>query len=164
MKAGEDAAPLEPTQAAFMQSGVSVVVAARSAALVADATRGCGCRVSRDLRRVVVLVDRVRADTLIANVSANRQLAVVFSQPSTHRTIQLKGSDASVVRPKPSDRALVASHREDWIDELCSLGYSREFAEAFWGPLPETLVAVAFTPSAAFQQTPGPAAGQPLAR
>jgi hypothetical protein len=162
MKSGGDAAPLEETHAEFIQGGVSVIVAARDAEHVAEAVRGCGCRVSRDRRRVIVLVDRVRAETLVADVTANGQIAVVFSQPSTHRTIQLKGTDASVVRPKPSDRALVASHREEWIDELCRIGYSRGFASAFWGRLPETLVAVAFTPSAAFEQTPGPAAGQPL--
>jgi hypothetical protein len=162
MKAGGIAVPLEEAHAEFIQGGVSVIVATRDAEHVADAIRGCGCRVSRDRRRVVVLVDRIRAGTLVANVTANGQIAVVFSQPSTHRTIQLKGTDASVVRPKASDRALVASHREEWIDELCRIGYSREFAAAFWGRLPETLVAIAFTPSAAFQQTPGPAAGQPL--
>lgn len=164
MKSAGDAAALEAGQAAFIQGGVSVILATRNASLVADAIRGCGCRVSRDLRRVIVLVDRLRAAALVADVTANGQVAVVFSQPSTHRTIQLKGTDASVVRPKPSDRALVASHREDWVDELCGIGYSREFAKAFWGPLPDALVAIAFTPTAAFQQTPGPGAGQPLVR
>jgi hypothetical protein len=163
MKSAEETAPIEASHAAFIQGGVSVIVASRNADLVANAVRGCGCRVSRDRRRVVVLVDRLRTEILVADVNANGQVAVVFSQPSTHRTIQLKGTDASVVRSKPSDRALVASHREEWVDELCSLGYSRLFAEAFWGPLPEALVAISFTPSAAFQQTPGPAAGQPLA-
>jgi hypothetical protein len=162
MKAAADTVPLEAAHAEFIQGGVSVIVATRDAGLVADAIRGCGCRVSRDRRLVTVLVDRVRADTLVANVAANGQIAVVFSQPSTHRTIQLKGTDASVVRPKPSDRALAAVHREQWIDELDRIGYSREFSGAFWGRLPETLVAITFTPSAAFQQTPGPAAGQPL--
>jgi hypothetical protein len=162
MKAPAGTVPLEAAHAEFAQGGVSVIVATRDAGLVADAIRACGCRVSRDRRRVTVLVDRVRAETLVANVAANGQIAVVFSQPSTHRTIQLKGTDAAVVRPQPSDRALAASHREEWIDELGRIGYAREFAAAFWGRLPETLVAVAFTPSAAFQQTPGPAAGQPL--
>jgi hypothetical protein len=164
MKAGGVPARLEAAHAEFIQGGVSVIVATRDAGLVADAVRGCGCRVSHDKRRVTVLVDRVRAGTLVPDVAANGRIAVVFSQPSTHLTIQLKGEDASVVTPRPSDRALVASHRRQWVEELCGLGYSREFAEAFWGPLPETLVAVAFTPSAAFQQTPGPAAGQPLGR
>ena len=158
------AAPLDPAQAAFIQGGVSVIVAGRDASLVADAVRGCGCRMSRDHRRVTVLVDRARAGTLLAGVAANRMIAVVFSQPSTHLTIQLKGTDAAAVRIQASDRRLVAAHREAWIADLASIGYARAFAEALWGRLPEALAAIAFTPSAAFQQTPGPAAGQPLGR
>jgi hypothetical protein len=157
-------APLDPAQAAFIQGGVSVIVAGRDAALVADAVRGCGCRVSRDRRRVTVLVDRARAGTLLADVAANRMIAVVFSQPSTHLTIQLKGTDAAAVRVTPADHALATAHRAAWVEELRGIGYSREFAEAFWGRPPEMLAALAFTPAAAFQQTPGPGAGQPLGR
>jgi hypothetical protein len=165
MAGGVTAAPqLDAAHAEFIQGGVSVIVASRNAARVPDAVRGCGCRVSRDRRRVTVLVERGRAGTLLDDVAGNGMIAVVFSQPSTHRTIQLKGADAVLVAARPADRTLVATHREDWIGELMRIGYSREFAEAFWGPLPASLAAVAFTPTAAFQQTPGPAAGQPLER
>jgi hypothetical protein len=165
MTGGAAAVPqLDAAHAEFIQGGVSVIVASRDAARVPDAVRGCGCRVSRDRRRVTVLLDRVRAGALLDDLGANGMIAVVFSQPSTHRTIQLKGTDAVLVATRPADRALAAAHREDWIGELMRIGYSREFAEAFWGPLPAALAAVAFTPTAAFQQTPGPAAGQPLER
>ena len=36
--------------------GVSVIVATRNGECVADVVRGCGCRVSRDRRRITVLV------------------------------------------------------------------------------------------------------------
>jgi hypothetical protein len=140
---------LDEEHARFILGGVSVIVASRDAALVPDVVRGCGCRVSRDRRRVTVLVEMV---------------AVVFSQPSTHLTIQLKGTDARAVRVTRSDHAIAAAHRAAWVDDLCRIGYSRDFAEAFWGRPPRDLGAIAFTPSAAFQQTPGPAAGQPLER
>jgi len=164
MKARRTAAPLDVANAHFIEGGVSVIVATRDAGLVPEAIRACGCRVSRDRRRVTVLVDRTRADAVVADLAANGRIAVVFSQPSTHRTIQLKGDDASVVSPKPSDRTLVAAHRDQWLQELCSIGYARGFAEALWGRLPAALLAIAFSPSAAFQQTPGPGAGQPIER
>ncbi len=97
--------------------------------------------------------------------ATNGRIAVVFTQPSTHRTIQLKGTDAALVRATASSIDCSAQHhREMWIEELCQLGYTREFSAAVWGPLPETLAAIAFTPTAAFQQTPGPGAGQALGR
>ena len=159
--ANGSAALLDAELAGFIQGGVSVVVASRNADLVADVVRGCGCRVSRDRRRVTVLVEPSRAGTLLDDIAANGMIAVVFSQPSTHRTIQLKGSDARVVKVTAADRAIAARHLRDWSEDLCRIGYTPEFANAVRGAAPR-LAAIAFTPSAAFQQTPGPGAGQPI--
>jgi len=153
--------PLDADHAAFIQGGVSVIVATRNAEQVADVVRGCGCRVSRDRRRVTVLVEPSRAGTLLDDIAANGMIAVVFSQPSTHRTIQLKGRDARVVKVNAADRAIAARHLRDWSEDLCRIGYTPEFANAVRGAAPR-LAAIAFTPSAAFQQTPGPGAGQPI--
>ena len=155
--------PLDADHAAFIQGGVSIIVATRNAERIADVVRGCGCRVSRDRRRVTVLVEPSRAGTLLDDVAANGMIAVVFSQPSTHRTIQLKGSDARVVNLTAADRAIAARHLRDWSEDLCRIGYTPEFANAVRGAAPH-LAAIAFTPSAAFQQTPGPGAGQPIVR
>jgi len=157
----EPGPPLDADHAAFIQGGVSVIVATRNAEQVADVVRGCGCRVSRDRRRVTVLVEPSRAGTLLDDIAANGMIAVVFSQPSTHRTIQLKGSDARVVKVTAADRAIAARHLRDWSEDLCRIGYTPEFANAVRGAAPR-LAAIAFTPSAAFQQTPGPGAGQPI--
>jgi len=154
--------PLDADHAAFIQGGVSVIVASRNAQLVADVVRGCGCRVSRDRRQVTVLVEPSRAGTLLEDIAANGRIAVVFSQPSTHRTIQLKGSDASIVRVTPADRAVASRHLAAWKQELGSIGYTPDLAAAVRGA-GDRIAAIRFTPSAAFQQTPGPKAGQRLA-
>jgi hypothetical protein len=155
--------PLDADNAAFIQGGVSVIVASRNAECVADVVRGCGCRVSRDRRRITVLVEPSRAGTLLEDITANGMIAVVCSQPSTHRTIQLKGSDARIVKVTAADRTVAARHLRDWSEDLCRIGYTPEFANAVRGEAPR-LAAIVFTPSAAFQQTPGPGAGKPLAR
>src|SRR3954452_3136552 len=87
---------IAPEVAAFMQGGVSVVIASRSADLVPDVLRGCGCRLSRDRRRVTVLVEATRAGETLKTIRSTRTIAVVFSRPSTHRTIQLKADDAVI--------------------------------------------------------------------
>jgi hypothetical protein len=157
-----EVAVLDEHNAAFIQGGLSVIIATRNAELVPDVVRGCGCRVSRDRRRVTVLVERERAAGLLADLEAGGMIAVVFSEPSTHRTIQLKGTDATPVRTTSADRALTARHLAGWVDELTRIGYRPEFARALRGPADQALVAVAFTPTAAFQQTPGPGAGERL--
>jgi hypothetical protein len=153
--------PLDAGHAVFIQGPVSVIVASRNAERVADVVRGCGCRVSRDRRAVTVLVEPGPASTLLEDVAANGMIAVVFSQPSTHRTIQLKGTDARVVPVTATDRAAARRHLREWSEDLCRLGYGAAFAAALHGGT-GALAAIRFTPTAAFQQTPGPGAGQPL--
>lgn len=154
---------LDAEHAAFIQGGVSVVVATRNSDSAPDVARGCGCRVSKDRRRVTVLVEPARAGSVLENVAANGLVAVVFSQPSTHRTIQLKGTDARLVRVTQADRVVAARHLEAWVKELTSMGYGQEFARAVRGAA-DGMAAISFTPAAAFQQTPGPGAGEHLGR
>jgi len=153
--------PLDAQHASFIQGPVSVIVASRNAELVADVVRGCGCRVSRDRRQVTVLVEPGRTSTLLEDVATNGMIAVVFSQPSSHQTIQLKGSDARVVRVTAADRLVARQHLREWSEDLRRIGFAAPFAAALHGG-DGSLAAIRFTPSAAFQQTPGPAAGQPL--
>lgn len=80
------AQPLDAVHAAFIQGPVSVIVASRNAELVPDVVRGCGCRVARDRRQVTVLIEPGRASSLLDDIATNGLVAVVFSQPSTHRT------------------------------------------------------------------------------
>ncbi len=155
------ARPLDAAHVAFIQGPVSVTVASRNAELVPDVVRGCGCRVSRNRRQVTVLIEPARASSLLDDVAANGLIAVVFSEPSTHKTIQLKGSDARVVPVTATDRAVVQRHRQEWSGDLAGIGYALDFATAVHGGT-GALAAIRFTPTAAFQQTPGPTAGQPL--
>ena len=152
---------LDAAHVAFIQGPVSVIVATRNAELAPDVVRGCGCRVSRDRRQVTVLIEPARASSLLDDIAANGLVAVVFSQPSTHRTIQLKGEDARLVPVTAADRAAARRHRQQWCADLASIGYAPEFAAAVHGG-GGPLAAIRFTPTAAFQQTPGPGAGQPL--
>jgi hypothetical protein len=147
---------------AFMQGGVSVVVASRNSAMVPDVVRGCGCRVSRDRRRVTVLVEPGRSSELLENIRLTGTIAVVFSQPSTHRTIQLKGTDAEVVAVTAADRRIADRHLGAWVEDLVSVGYTAAFAAAVRGRAEAGLTAITFTPTSAFEQTPGPAAGTRL--
>ncbi|MCX7052618.1 MAG: hypothetical protein NTU56_00200 [Proteobacteria bacterium] len=152
---------LDADHAAFIQGAVSVVVSSRNSQHVPDVVRGCGCRVSRDRRRVTVLVEAARTGSVLDDIATNGLIAVVFSQPSTHRTIQLKGSDARITRVTGADRGIAQRHLRAWVQDLQLIGYAADFARAVRGEAPD-LVAVTFTLAAAYLQTPGPAAGQRL--
>jgi hypothetical protein len=153
---------LDPAHAAFIQSGVSIVAASRDRDNSPMLVRAVACRVSPDRQRVTVFLSRRQAGTLLADVGSSRVLAVVFSQPSTHRTIQLKSVDAVEVPLAAGDVERMAEHARLVVADLKRLGYGDEVLRAYFSYTVEDVAAVAFTPSAAFTQTPGPGAGARL--
>ena len=83
-------------------------------------------------------------------------------EPSSNRTLQLKGSDAIVSACESGDAAVADAYLQGFVDEIGQLGFAAEVAHTMLRH-GDTLMAVHFTVAAAFEQTPGPAAGEPLA-
>jgi hypothetical protein len=153
---------IDPTHVALMRGAVSIHVASRSAANVASVARAVGCRIADDLSNVAVFLPAAQAHDVLADVRACGQIAVVFSRPSTHRTIQLKGDDGRVVPLRPGDPGRVADYADAFVGEIAGLGYPADLGRALLAVEAGDLVAVEFTPDAAFRQTPGPDAGARL--
>lgn len=153
---------LDADNAAFVQSGASIIAASRDTGNAPTLVRAVGCRVSADRRRISVFVAPFQCPTLLQDVRTTRAIAVVFSQPSTHRTLQLKGTDAAIERLQPGDQALIARQADAFADDIARHGYARPLAHTLVAAETDELVAVSFTPSAAYVQTPGPRAGAPL--
>ena len=153
---------LDPGDAAFIQGGVSIIAAGRDGMNETTVSRAMGCRVSADRRHVTVFLSAARSGALLSDIRANGIIAVVFSQPTSHRTIQLKGTDAAVVSLQDDDPHIWAAYREQFAAEVRPLGFSDAFVRVTFKAPSGDVVAVTFTPSAAFLQTPGPKAGTPL--
>ena len=86
---------------------------------------------------------------------ASGRIAVVFSRPTTHRTLQLKADDARVRAATPGEAAIVADYVDAFAREIGVMGHTAEQAGAMFQFRADDLVAIDFTPSAAFDQTPG---------
>jgi hypothetical protein len=166
MSAAHAATPLlDAEHAAFiLLPGISITAASSGPDNRPQLGRALGCRLGADRSRVAVLIPADQNPELVAALRASRAIAVVFSQPSTHRTIQLKGTDAVVEPPAADDVGCAERWRAGFVAELAALGYAEALVGAFVWSDPAGLAAVSFTPSAAFQQTPGPRAGTPLPR
>lgn len=145
----------DPAHADFLTSGVSISVASCGADHIPNLTRGIGCDVSRDGPdlRVFVIAEQSRA--LLDDIRSNRNVAVVFSQPGSHRTLQLKGHDASVESLVAGDARIIERYRGAFTHALAALGFGGAFVHALLGSGTGEVVAIRFTPAAAFQQTPG---------
>lgn len=147
----------------FIQSGVSISVAACDIEGLPCMSRGFGCRAGMD-GTITVFVRRSQSLELLQNIADTARLANVFSLPSTNRTLQLKGADAGLLALQDGDLAIVDRHIADFISEVVPLGTPEALVRALFSYTPEDLVGVRYTPLAAYSQTPGPRAGALVAQ
>jgi hypothetical protein len=152
---------LTPELKAFCQSGVSVIVAACGPGGVPVAGLGYGCSFLAD-GRMRVLLARSANTGLLGAMGSNGGIAATFTQPSTHRSIQVKGSGATIAAPSGQDRQEAVRQMEGLRRELVGAEYAAPFAAAYCHVDEEDIAAIDFTAEAAFAQTPGPGAGAEL--
>lgn len=138
---------------------MSVAIASRDARHIPSIAKGVAVVVEGDGRALVVLLERAGAGRVLADVAATGAIAIVVSRPQTHRTLQLKGTDARIVSPPPEAAVRCAAHREAFAAEIVPLGFSEAFAHAIHSVTPSDLAAVHVSIESVFDQTPGPGAG-----
>ena len=153
---------LDAETAQFLQRRNSMFAAGRDARNAPVSARAYGCRVAPDHRSLTVFVVRPQAKRLLECIESNRQVAVVFSRPTTNRTVQFKGSDARVTPLGPGDAQVVAEWVGSFVVELAELGFNAPFVHAACAAQPDDMAAISFTPMDGFAQTPGPGAGARL--
>src|SRR5688572_7550384 len=90
-------------QAAFLCGGVGVSAATCRPGALPNIARATGCRISPDRRVVTLLFAATPGAALLDDIRRTAAIAVVFTQPSTHRTVQLKGNDARIVPLEAGD-------------------------------------------------------------
>lgn len=145
--------------AAFMQGGISVNLASRSVGMMPSVARALGCRVTGAGSTVRILVSQQQAAQVLADVRETGMLAVVVSEPASHRTYQLKGGGARIEAPGSEDLLAVHAYRVSFPAQLEKLGYPPLMIRTFLSCPDEDVVAVVFAPDAVFSQTPGSNAG-----
>lgn len=102
------------------------------------------------------------AAALLAAISATGRIALVLCQPTTHFTVQLKGRDACAEPLQAAHWPELHRNRAAFGAEIRPFGFDTDFADAWFsvaGNGPEVLRVVRFTPTGAWNQTPGPGAG-----
>jgi hypothetical protein len=107
-------------------------------------------------------VAATQATQLLADIRDNGAIAIVFSEPSTHRSVQIKGRDAAVAGATETDWRVIDAYRDAFVRELAPMGYDELLIHTLLSCAPADAVALRFTPSEAYLQTPGPGAGTPL--
>jgi hypothetical protein len=155
---------LPASVAEFVQSGLSISISSASERLVPSICKGVGCRVSAARDRVTVLMFASRGEQVLRDLRRGAPVAVCFSRPSTHQTVQLKGPRAHIEPASPHDLATARRCLDLLIEDLTMLGLPARMLEAFFWHDPAEMVALSFVPEGAFAQTPGPDAGRAIER
>lgn len=153
---------LSEAHAAFVRRFTSMSVGARDAQNRPVVGRALGCRVSPDGRRLTVFLSASRAAQLLECLHDNGAIALAITRPTTHETLQFKGSVVDIRALSAEDKIEMEAYRESFVQELAAIGYNRKFASGILAGS-EDGVAVEFEPVAMFDQTPGPRAGTRLA-
>jgi hypothetical protein len=156
---------LTPEQVAFLQGPTSMNVGAVGRDGWPCVCRAQGVMVGRDRRTLTVLLSAARGCAVLEALDAGSGITLVVSRPSTHATLQLKAPGATRVAATPAQRAASGRCVDAFAVELEALGYAQHLHAQLMQLLPTTdLVGLRFAPAIVFDQTPGPQAGQVLAR
>lgn len=157
-------AQLHPDLLVFLQRGLSLYAASTDARGWPQVARALAIRPLPGPQLAIAVPSEPGA-ALLAGIAATSQVALVLCQPTTHYTVQLKGRDACV---EPLQVAqwpeLDRNHRAFGL-EIRPFGFDADFNDAWFsvaGNGPDVLRVVRFTPSGAWNQTPGPGAGAPM--
>lgn len=153
---------LPPDFVAMMKRGVSVIVGSHDAQLRPSIMRAVGSRIEADGGAITVFLSRPQSRQLLQDLAAGGSIAVVFSEPSTHRTVQLKASRVSQRPAAPEDAAALAGYLASMEIEIQAVGFRPELTRAMLAHRLQEVMAVGFVPEQAFDQTPGPRAGAPI--
>lgn len=145
--------------APLLEGLVAVHVATRDAALVPDEVMAAAAVPGPDGRSVTVYLPLAISETALANLRENGEIAVVLSQPLTHRTVQLKGRVEELRAAREDERAEVERLAAAFDAEVAAIGLPPAALRRRnrW-----PCAAATFAVREAYEQTPGPRAGEPL--
>jgi hypothetical protein len=148
----------------FLHRAVSIVTSSRNERLVPSLVRARGWRaIGSPPTRLRIFVSSASAADLLDDVRSTRRIATTFSHPGTHRAMQFKGVDAVVIAIDNEDTNAIGRYVDAFASHIATLGFEEHFLRTFIDPQLSDDVAIEFTPTDIFQQTPGPNAGARLA-
>jgi hypothetical protein len=154
-------AALSDEIAAFIESGVSIVVGVVGPAGRALSGRALAARVMEDAT-VRVIYPKEGNVAITASAQSGGPIAVTFSAPLSHRTLQIKGYSSRLEVFEPDDEASFRQQADAFAAILVAVSHSPAFVHAFADYLSSALLVLSFPAEEAFEQTPGPGAGRSL--
>jgi hypothetical protein len=143
--------------AEFVEGGLSMLVGTRDAALRPHVGRSVGAFVCPDRETVTTYLNKALSAQSVANLQDNGRVALTFSRPYDHRTLQIKGQMISLREGTEEDRVKQERWLAGFVEHLYIIGLPRSLTRQIkiYPSLAHTLRIEGI-----FEQTPGPGAGR----
>ncbi|HEX2055449.1 MAG TPA: hypothetical protein VHF07_03075 [Nitrospiraceae bacterium] len=150
---------IPPSIVELLQTGVSVVVGTRDAALMPECTRAWGIRVGKDRVSVTIYLTESISRQTLKNLDDNGLIAISCTRPTDHVACQLKGRVRQIRQAAKRDVEQSRAWHRDFVQELVAIGVPPSLGEAW---ITEPALAVDVDVTDMFHQTPGPGTGEKL--
>lgn len=148
---------IHPAMVELLQTGVSVVVGTRDAALMPECTRAWGIRVGTDRRTVTIFLTETISKQTFENLRENGHVAISCTRPTDHVACQLKGRLRAIRPADQRDREDSRQWHRAFVEEVVAVGMPASVCEAW---ITEPALAVDIDVTDVFHQTPGPGTGE----
>ena len=144
---------------ACLSEGVSVLIGTVDADGYPACCRGVALTSDDDFGTITVYFPVETGQETVANVATTRRIAVAFSEPISHQSVQFKGTMRAVRVAREDEALLVRERVERFAAVLETIGSSRTLARRIthWPAF-----ALEIQVEQIFDQTPGPRAGEAL--
>lgn len=141
------------------EAGRSVIVGTTDANGQPSCCRAIAIATKNDFDSIIVYVPVATGQETVANIATTRRVAVAWSQPITHESLQIKGVTRGVRVASPAERPFVEQRLGELAEVLETLGLPRRLtlSVAHWPAF-----AIEISVDQVFDQTPGPQAGAAL--
>ncbi|WP_137863208.1 MULTISPECIES: hypothetical protein [unclassified Sphingomonas] len=148
--------------AAFLEGPTMILLSTRDDAHRAFIARGSGIRLDRRNGHIHVLLCQGQWPDVGKHAVAGAPMAVTVVRPSDYRAFQIKGAIKSVALASEEERQRATAYVARMLEVMGELGVTK--AQLAHTLTDKDLVRISFLPTDLFAQTPGPGAGQRLAR
>ena len=148
---------IAPEIVQFVESGISVLVGTRDAALRPEGIRAGGAVADGPSGEITLFLPVATSARTIENLRQNGRIAATFTRAIDHRAIQLKGQVVEIRSAVEPERERIDRYLEALSLDWGFVGVPRKATRAMncW-----PAYAVRFRVESTFEQTPGPEAGQ----
>ncbi|MEZ5668819.1 MAG: hypothetical protein R3F55_15525 [Alphaproteobacteria bacterium] len=151
---------LGDADAAFVESPVSVLVCAQGIDGEPEVARAIAARFEPGSGRIRVCLRVADARALIDGALHHDRCAAMFSRPRGHVSIQVKGDRVRAEQPDADDEAARRRYPPMLYGQLLPLGFDAGLVGCIISDAGSALCMLSFRPTAVFDQTPGPRAGE----